>query len=261
MSESFDANSVYQYLKTNRLSVTVVPEVSSTNTVLAEQAQNGATDGTVLSAHCQTAGRGRMGRSFLSPKGGLYFSVLLRPPFSLARSNILTPAAAVSMAKALESTCGIAPQIKWVNDLYLNERKICGILTEAMPDKSGAGFDYVIIGIGVNLYPAAQALPAELAQKVGTVFATATDIDYRPQILAAFLDNFFALYPALPHEELYNSYKERLFILNREALITQGSEIYQAQVLDLNEDFSLCVRTHDGKTKNLLSGEVSLKKV
>lgn len=260
MSEIFDEKSVYQYLHTSDLHITVLPEVTSTNTVLAQKAQMGAPEGTVLAAHCQSSGRGRIGRSFASPKdGGLYFTLLLRPDFSPAQSSILTPTAAVAMAEAIESVCGIAPQIKWVNDLYLNERKICGILTETVPDKSGKAIDYVLIGIGVNIYPAWENLSPELAGKVGTIFPAKPDMDYRARLLAAFLDNFFEFYPALPQAKLYQAYKDRLFILNRKVTVIQGSETYQATVLDLNDDFSLRVCKENGADKVLFSGEISLQ--
>ena len=151
MPETFDEKSVCQYLHTPNLSINVVSEITSTNTVLAQEAQMGAPEGTVLAAHRQTSGRGRIGRSFASPKdGGLYFTLLLRPDFAPAQSSILTPTAAVAMAEAIENVCGIAPKIKWVNDLYFNERKICGILTEAVPDKSGKKLNYVLIGKAVH---------------------------------------------------------------------------------------------------------------
>ena len=261
MSEQiFDAQSVLDHLHTPNLQITVLPEVTSTNTILAQQAMQGAPEGTVLAAHRQSAGRGRIGRSFYSPAcGGLYFTLLLRPSFKSAKSALLTPACAVAMADAIEKVCHISPKIKWVNDLYLHSRKICGILTEAMPDKSGKNLDYVLIGIGTNIYPAEQALPQELSQKAGTIFPAKTEIDYRPLILAAFLDNFFSLYPALNHEEIFPAYKDKLFILGSEVEVSFGADSYPAQVMDLNDDFSLRVRTKGGEYKNLFSGEISLK--
>lgn len=259
MSAIFDEKSVYQYLHTPALHITVLPEVTSTNTLLAQKAKQGAPEGTVLAAHRQSGGRGRFGRSFASPKeGGLYFTLLLRPPCTPQDAALLTPAAALAMARAIENTCGISPKIKWVNDLYLHDRKICGILTEAMPDKRGQTLAYVLIGIGTNIYPAEETLPAELAAKAGTIFPAKPEIDYRARILAAFLDNFFAIYPALAPDELYQAYKERLFIIGKTVAVIHGNETYNAKIIDLNADFSLLVRTAAGELKNLSSGEISL---
>ena len=260
MPETFDEKSVYRYLHTPDLHITVLSEVTSTNTLLAQEAQKGAPEGTVLAAHCQSGGRGRLGRSFASPKdGGLYFTLLLRPSFAPADAARLTPACAVAMARAIENTCAVSPQIKWVNDLYLHKRKICGILTEATPDKCGQKLDYVLIGLGTNIYPADESLPAELAAKAGTIFPAKPEIDYRARILAAFLDEFFTIYPNLSHAKLYQAYKERLFIIGKPVYVTHGNEKYNAQVIGLNEDFSLLVRTAAGDIKNLSSGEISLK--
>lgn len=257
---SFTVQEVYRHLHTPNLHINIVPVLTSTNTILAQMAQNGAPEGTVLAALAQSAGRGRLGKSFASPEnGGLYFTLLLRPPFNLTQAQLLTPAAAVCMAQAIESTCHLPIQIKWVNDLYLGGKKICGILTETMPRKNSPDLDYVLIGIGVNIYPAKEQLPPELSTKATTIFPQKPTIDYRPLILAAFLDNFFAIYPTLPHDKLFFEYKKRLFILGQNVEVITANQHYTAQVLDLNDDFSLLVRTIDGHSQKLFSGEIQLK--
>lgn len=257
---SFTVQEVYRHLHTPNLHINIVPVLTSTNTILAQMAQNGAPEGTVLAALAQSAGRGRLGKNFASPEnGGLYFTILLRPSCSLAQAQFLTPVAAVCMAQAIESTCHLPIQIKWVNDLYLSGKKICGILTETMPRKNSSALEYVLIGIGVNIYPAAEKLPPELSQKATTIFPEKPAIDYRPLLLAAFLDNFFAIYPALPHAEIFAEYQKRLFIIGQTVEIWQGNYHYLAQVLDLADDYSLIVRTADGQIQKLFSGEIQLK--
>lgn len=257
---SFTASEVYRHLHTPNLHIDILPHTTSTSTILAQMAQSGAPEGTVLAALSQSAGRGRLGKSFASPEnGGLYFTILLRPSFSLAQAQFLTPAAAVCMAQAIENTCHIPIHIKWVNDLYLNGKKICGILTETMPCQNSSALDYVLIGIGVNIYPAREKLPTELNQKATTIFPKKPDIDYRPLLLAAFLDNFFAIYPALAQNKLFSEYKKRLFILGQTVEILQYDQHYSAQVLDLADDYSLLVRTNDGQTQKLFCGEIQLK--
>ena len=125
--------------------------VDSTNVRLKELAEAGAPHGTVVIADEQTGGKGRKGRKFESPAGaGLYFSLLLRPLCSVAETVCLTPWAAVAAAEAVFRCCGTRPDIKWVNDLLLDGRKLCGILTELGLTPDGK-LDYVIIGIGINL--------------------------------------------------------------------------------------------------------------
>ena len=134
-SDVLSAAGVEKYLKTQSLSIRVVDEVDSTNSVLKRMAAEGAPQGSVLIAERQSAGRGRMGRSFYSPPGtGLYMSLLLRPCMEAQRATLVTTSAAVAVAEAIERLAGEAAQIKWVNDVLFHGRKVCGILTEAGMD-------------------------------------------------------------------------------------------------------------------------------
>ena len=135
------------------LTVQFREEVTSTNTLLRQQAEEGAPEGTVLVAARQTAGRGRRDRSFFSPADtGLYLSILLRPKLAPQEALYLTTCAAAAVALALEEF-DLRPQIKWVNDLFLEGKKVCGILTEGAIDPETMGLRYAILGIGVNLFP------------------------------------------------------------------------------------------------------------
>lgn len=122
---------------------------SSTNTELKELARHGAAHGSVLWASRQTAGRGRMGRRFESPEGGLYLSILWRPGRKPEDCLCLTPCAAVAISRCIEKHCGLSPEIKWPNDLQLGGRKLCGILTEGSFDAMGRFF--VVLGLGLNV--------------------------------------------------------------------------------------------------------------
>ena len=141
---------IEKYLKTKSLDVRFYDSIDSTNTALRALAEEGAKEGTVLLAAQQTAGRGRRGRSFYSPEGtGMYMSILLRPKAPAQKILRITPAAAVAAAQTFEEISGESANIKWVNDVYMRGRKVCGILTEA--SITGDGVRYVIMGIGV--YP------------------------------------------------------------------------------------------------------------
>ena len=142
-------------------------EVDSTNTRLKAIADHAA-DGTVIAAGRQSGGRGRLGRSFASPEGGVYLSILLAPTADLSRCLTLTPTAAVAVRRAIKRCCGISAYIKWPNDLQLRGKKLCGILTEAV---SADGEVKIIIGIGVNLNTRAEDFPPELRDSACSVFS------------------------------------------------------------------------------------------
>ena len=160
------APGIQKYLKDPALQITVQSSVTSTNTLLKQAAENGAPEGTVLVAEEQTAGRGRLGRSFYSPAGtGVYFSLVLRPAFSAAESSLITTCAAVAAAGAMEEISGHPTQIKWVNDIYTAGRKVCGILTEAAIDMESGGLQYAVLGIGINLLKPENDFPEEYRRR------------------------------------------------------------------------------------------------
>ena len=152
--------------------VTAVPSVDSTNNACKRLAAEGAPDGTVVLTGCQTAGKGRRGRTFVSPPGGLYFSVILRPHAKPEALMHLTAMAAVAAARAVFAVSGVYPDIKWTNDLVLGGKKLCGILTEIGIEAESREVDYAVVGIGINcarvdLPPEVSAMSASLEAFTG----------------------------------------------------------------------------------------------
>ncbi len=148
----------------------VFRSLESTNLTAKKMALDGAPTGTVVIAEEQTKGRGRMGRSFYSPpSGGIYISFILQPRFDASKSVLITTAASVAVCKAIENVTGISCRIKWVNDVYLGEKKICGILTEAVTDFESGRIEYVVLGIGINYNTAQSAFPSELSGIAGSL--------------------------------------------------------------------------------------------
>ena len=140
--------------------VIALKTVGSTNAYLRELAQKGASEGTLVVSSEQTSGHGRRGRSFFSPSDtGIYLSVLLRPKVSVNEAVKITSAAAVAVCFALEKECGISPEIKWVNDIFVNGKKAAGILTEAAFDMDNGALDYVCLAIGINVFPPENGFP------------------------------------------------------------------------------------------------------
>jgi len=234
-------------------------EVTSTNLLLREQAAAGAPEGSVLIAASQTAGRGRLGRSFFSPDGsGLYMSLLLRPRAD--RLPALTTMAASAMALAIERVSGRAAQIKWVNDIWQNGRKLCGILTEAAFSPGSTDPDFVILGAGVNVFPPRDGFPPELSDIAGTVFPDAETAGERPNHLAAeFLNVFTDFYCHAENRDWFAEYRSRSFLLGRHIYVLRGQQRTPATALDLDSDCHLLVRYGDGREEWLSSGEVSIR--
>ena len=148
-TDALSAEGIFRRLKNRSLRIEYLPVAGSTNTLAKERAAAGEPEGLVIAAGEQTAGRGRMGRSFYSPAGtGLYMSLLLRPKCTAAECALLTGAAAVAAAESVEALTGRRTAIKWVNDVLLEGRKICGILTETALDPGSGRPDWAVVGIG-----------------------------------------------------------------------------------------------------------------
>ena len=260
-SDVLTVEGIRRYLRHPEILPQVFPVISSTNTVLKAMAAEDAPAGTALVAAEQTAGRGRLGRSFYSPSGtGLYLSLLLRPDCTPAQAVRITACAAVSAAEALEELSGSPAGIKWVNDVYMDGKKVCGILTEAGLDLESSRMSYVVVGIGINLHPPENGFPEEIRSVAGSAFGNRSVPDLRNRLAAAVLDKL-ADYTADPASGLlYDAYKKRSFVLGKKiSVLAPGKEPAAAEALDLNRDYSLQVRLENGETRSLRSGEISIR--
>ena len=228
--------------------------VDSTNTVLAALARSGAPEFTAVIAGAQTAGRGRGEHRFFSPAGcGVYFSLLLRPRFpAVTAARLITPACAVAAARAIERASGEAAGIKWVNDVFLRGRKVCGILTEAAPDAAG-GLAWVIPGIGINVTSPPGGYPPEIASTAGAVFPDAAPEDAAAKLAVDTLDALIGLYKAMPEQRFHAEYLSRLTLLGREVSLPDG---VHGTVTGIDTDFRLLVSS-GGKQLALDSGEIT----
>lgn len=209
---------------------------------------------TVVIANRQTAGKGRMDRSFFSPKGGIYMSLLLHPDSSMEDTSFLTVTAAVAVRNALVHFSGNDVKIKWINDLFVQNKKICGILCESSFSSGKDSPDYVIVGIGVNLY--STRFPKELRDIAGTLSNCKMD---KNQVIAAILDEFHTLTHPLDKKAVLEAYKDASMVLGKEVFVYSGNETYEAVAVDINEDAHLIVETKSGERKTLCAGEVRIK--
>ncbi len=259
-SDILSSYSIGQYLK-NKLDIHVYPIVSSTNTVLKEMAEQGASEGTVVIAEEQNAGKGRMGKSFYSPsKTGIYVSILLRPSISAEESLFLTTSAAVATARAIEDVSDKTADIKWVNDVYINNKKVCGILTEGAFNAETGQLDYAIVGIGVNVCFPEGGFPAEIENVATAVFDKQTDsTNKRSMLIAHLLDYFMEDYKELTSKKFVKEYIERSMILGKEILLIEGNNTIPATAMEIDKKCRLKVKLKDDTTRWLSSGEVSIR--
>lgn len=255
----FSSVSVEKRLK-NDCRVIVLESVDSTNNYLKKLAENGERENTVVIAECQSSGKGRLGRSFFSPKSGLYLSILLRPTFSAEKSLFITAAAAVAVSDAIEEISGKTTGIKWVNDVFIGNKKVCGILTEAAVDFETGGLYYAIPGIGVNIYHPANGFPPEIRDIAGAVFDTEPDEkDLKQKLAAAVINNFFDIYNNIENSDFMQKYKQKSCILGKEIFVLRNETKTKATVLDIDEKAGLVVKYENGEVETLSSGEVSIR--
>lgn len=235
--------------------------VTSTNTVVKELAEQGGREGMVVIAEHQVQGKGRLGRSFYSPRtSGLYMSILLRPSFSPEESLSITTAAAVATAQAIDRVTGELAKIKWVNDVYLRGRKVCGILTEASLDFESGGLNYAVLGIGVNIQEPPGGFPGEVREIAGAIFQKKPPAGTRSRLAAEILNHFFDYYHQLPQRTFMTEYRLRSLLTGMDITFRQGGSTWDGRVLGVDEEARLVVRLEDGKEKRFSAGEVAIIK-
>lgn len=255
------APGVQRRLSAPGVRVRVYGEVDSTNALARQAAEAGEAEGLVLIAASQTAGRGRRGRSFFSPPGGgLYMSALLRPRLPAQDAALMTTLAAVAVAEAVEAACGRAAGIKWVNDVYLDGKKVAGILTEAALGCEAGVLDYAVVGVGVNLAPPPGGFPPALAGIAGALFAAPPPGDAMARFAADVWDRFFAGYRRLPDTGFLDGYRRRSFLLGQQIEVLGPSGARPARALAIDERAGLVVEYPSGARETLSSGEVSVRR-
>lgn len=242
--------------------VLCLDSVSSTNDYLKELAQKGAPSGLVVAANGQTGGRGRMGREFSSPAGkGVYMSMLIRPHSLPADTAEITAWTAVAISRAVERACGVGPDIKWINDLLLDGRKICGILTELSVEGESGTIQYVVIGVGVNANEALSDFPEEIQETAGSVRMAAGRPVCRAKLAAEMikaLDDMAKRWPDA-HEEYLAEYRKKCVTPGKAVLLKAGDRQERAFAESIDDSFGLQVRLPDGTRRSVNSGEASVR--
>lgn len=262
-SDALSSAGITMHLTTEFIgrSLDVFSEIDSTNNYLklhAAELQHGHT----AVADCQTAGRGRRGRSFLSPSGsGVYLSILLHPSLPLEQINLITVGAAVAICHAIEETADFSPSIKWVNDVLQNGKKLCGILTEASVEAETGSLDYAIVGIGINVRTPEGGLPEEIREIAGSLEDFAPHAVHRNALVAAFLNHMERCYNLIASRNtaaLMEDYRSYMKFLGQEIRVILNGKSEPARALSINEHGHLIVEKN-GKTETVLAGEISIR--
>lgn len=255
------AESILPYLKgkAKNFALQVHQSVTSTNTIAKEMAADGASEGTVIIAREQTEGRGRMGRTFYSPGvTGIYFSIILRPKLSIEDSLRITTACAVAVSKAIEQIAGVEAKIKWVNDIFVNDKKVCGILTEASLNFENGGLEYAVVGIGLNIVT--QDFPDELKSIAGSIFKDKPeDTPVTSILVAEILNNIADTMDTLIDDKHLEEYRNRSFLIGKHILVLKGGNAIPAKAIAIDDKARLVVEYEDKSVEPLSSGEVSIR--
>ena len=242
------------------LDLTVLPTAPSTNALVREKANQGCPEGCVIVACEQTAGRGRYGRQFFSPvDSGVYLSLLLRPTaYSPQQATCLTAAAAAAMCQAIEAVTGQQPGIKWVNDIFLHGKKVCGILTEAAVGLETGTLNYMVLGAGVNLYPPVKGFPEEIQPIAGSVLERSCP-EAKNRLVGEFLNRFWDFYTHPECRTYLEDYRSRSLAIGQNVTVLSAGRAVSAYAYGIDDDFRLLVRYENGDTEALSYGEIRIQ--
>lgn len=213
-------------------------------------------DRALFAAEEQTAGRGRLGRSFYSPYGtGIYMSYVFSPNTEVANAVSVTAAASVAVVDALEKLCGVHPMIKWVNDIYLDNKKLCGILTEAVTNCETGIAEHIIIGIGINF--STEGFPREIKRNVCSLPSSVGVT--RNALIACISDNLSELSDDLENKSFFNAYREHMLVLGKDITYYENGKAHRAHAVDVDCSGGLVVCDGDGNERILRSGEITVR--
>ena len=229
----------------------------STNTYLKELAGRGADTGLVVIAESQSGGRGRMGRSFYSPDGsGIYMSILLPPLKSTEDTTKITAFAAVCVSEAIDSLYSVKSEIKWVNDIILSGKKVCGILTESVFDSSKSKISHVVLGIGINKKRA--PFPDELSSIAGSIENYSAERHTKDALIARILTGLSPLLSGEIPADTMDRYRSRSNLLGKEVFTLTSPEI-SGLAAEISDKGELVIKDSLGTLHRIGAGEVSVR--
>ena len=260
-TDILSAQGIRKYLRSEiqNMEICVTDIVESTNVSVRDKANMGKPEGYMILANEQTAGRGRLSRSFFSPKDtGVYMSLLLRPGnYSAKQAVRITTMAAVAMCEAIETVSDEKAEIKWVNDIFVHGKKVCGILTEGSFNLESGLLDYVVLGVGINVYQPKDGFPDELSSVAGAVFEKKQN-DVKNRLVSTFLNRFYDYYSAADQMDYVEQYRNRSFVIGKQVTLMLFNESKKAIVVGIDNECRLLVKYPDGTEDCYSSGEISM---
>ena len=236
------------------------PELKSTNTIAKKKALHraeGINEGTLIIAERQSAGKGRLGREWFSPAGGIWFSIILYPQLSPSYISRITLMTAVAAVKAIKICTQIKSQIKWPNDILINEKKVCGILTEMSAELDI--INWVVVGIGININIKQQEFPEDIREKTTSLKEVLGKKVLRVKLVRVFLQEFEKYYEILKRREFSFILKEwKLYshTLGKKIRVDMGDRIISGEAVDINEEGVLILKKEDGELIEIISGTI-----
>lgn len=235
--------------------------VDSTNDYAKMLAKQDAPEYTLVVADTQTHGKGRMGRVFSSPSGtGIYMSFILRPKTSLETAQLITSCVAVAISKAIDTLCNCSSKIKWVNDIFLNDKKISGTLTEGAINFENGSFEYAIVGIGINVRSVKNIFDGELSS-IATSIEDETGLKIsRSRLIAEVFNNVYSQLQSIDEKSFIKEYKKRSLIVGKDVIVSENGQEVFAKAIGIDKTAGLIVQFEDGSTKVLNSGEARIRK-
>lgn len=252
------------YFKQEALEIDVYhyPTIGSTNTTAKTLATESVTDQPfVVISEEQTAGRGRYDRPFYSPeKSGIYFTIGFKANDVADNVGLITTAAAVAVSQAINELYDITPQIKWVNDLFINGKKICGILTEGVYSMETGQIEELFVGIGINIGEPKTAFPDELQHIAGSIIGKHQNTVNRAELVAVINRDFFQILKQMHSREFLKTYRDQCFIIGQPIEYSLQGQTYSGTAVDIDNNANLLVKRDDGTMDTLYYGEVTLHK-
>ncbi len=247
-ADIFNESTINEHLKAPH-KIIIYDKESSSNTLAKTLCQNGEKEGTVVIVKSQTKGRGRLGRSFISvSENGLYMTIILRPKISADKSLSITVLGAIALCEAIYNTSGVDASIKWVNDIYIGEKKCAGILTEAQLNIENGMLDYAVIGMGINIAPPKDGFDTEISEIATSIYQNEPPCGYKSRLCAEIIDRFFYYYNQIENKESYMpKYTEKSNIIGKEVDMYVGDMVVSGVATKIDENANLVVKTENGE--------------
>lgn len=238
-------------------------EIDSTNTYLKNLANDDSENRCVVVSSKQLKGRGRRGRVFESPNGGIYFSLLVNSDDNNDNNLLITSIASVAISRAIKKVCNIDTKIKWVNDIYIQDKKVCGILTEGIIDMEVGRIKSMIVGIGINFSTPMDEFPKELQSIVTSIYKDEESIPKninRNLLVKEIVEEIINIWEALPNKDFLEEYREKSNVIgNKVTLYNKDNTIDVGLVKTINDKAHLIVELENGQEKEIGTGEVTLR--